>query len=104
MQVRPAHGDAGRHGWRPSVNGVDAVGVHVIGKTGTAADTRHEHGVFTAGAQFRHQHLHGHQDGEVPTAGAPPDLLVTGPILFGGSGNGNVSHNDVTLFPVVLTV
>ena len=104
MQVWPAHRDTGRDRRGPPVNGMDAVSVHIIGKTGTAPNARYEHGVFPAGSQLWHEHLHGHQDGEVPTAGAPPDLLIAGPILLGGRGNGNVSHYGVTLFPVVLSV
>ena len=51
-------------------------------------------------AELGHQLLDGQQDAVVAAAGAPADLLVAGPVLLRGQGDGGVSH-EVSTAPVV---
>ena len=87
VEVGPGHGQPGGHRRGPAVDGVHAVGVHVIGEAGRAADAGHEDGVLAPHPELGHEHLHGGQDGVVPAARAPADLLVRGPVLAGGDGD-----------------
>src|SRR6202012_1270390 len=69
------------------VNGVHAIGVHVIREPGGAADAREEHRVLAAHAEIGHEHLDGGENGVVAAARTPADLLVAGPVLAGGDGD-----------------
>src|SRR3546814_11685273 len=63
------------------MNGVEAVGFHIIGKAAGAANAADEHHIFGADAEFRHGPLNGLQDRIVPAARAPAHFLVSHEIL-----------------------
>src|SRR3546814_6860568 len=63
------------------MNGVEAVGFHIIGKAAGAANAADEHHIFGADAEFRHGPLNGLQDRIVPAARAPAHFLVSLEIL-----------------------
>ena len=98
VEVRAGGGQAGGDGRGPAVDGVHPVGVHVVREPGGAPDARQEHGGLPAHAELGHQHLDGGQDRVVTAPGAPPDLLVRGPVLAGGErhghGVGHVGHRS----------
>ena len=68
------------HRWRPTVDRVDAVSVHVIGKATRTADAGNEHDVFARHAQRRQHFFHLGQDRVVAAAGAPTYVLVAGEV------------------------
>ncbi len=53
VEVGTGHGQPGGHGRGPAVDGVEPVGVHVIGKAGRAADPGEEDGVLPARPRAR---------------------------------------------------
>ena len=80
-QVGPAGLQPGGHGRRPTMNRVDAVGVHVIGKPAGTTDAGDEDDLFGRHAQRRQDLLHLGQNRIVPTARAPANFLIAGKIL-----------------------
>src|SRR5213076_1236550 len=50
---------------------------------GRTADSRNEHGALAPGAELRQRFLDRLEDRVVPTAGAPPDLLIRRVVLGG---------------------
>ena len=78
--------DAGGEGRRAAVDGVEAVGRHVIRKAARAADAADEHGLFTRHAEVGHGPLHRLQHRIIAAAGAPAHFLVARPVLGGGDG------------------
>ena len=95
VEVGPGHGQPGGDGRGPAVDRVDAVGVHVVGEAGRAADAGDEHGVLAPDPELGHEHLHGGQDRVVAAARAPADLLVRGPVLAGG-GDGDLAVSVIS--------
>ncbi len=79
---------ARRHRRRTAVDGVEAVGFHIIREARRAADAADEHGVFGPCANLGHGALHRLQNRIVTATGAPTHLLVGFPILGGGLGDG----------------
>jgi hypothetical protein len=79
--------DPGRDGRSATVDGVEAVARHVVGKAARAADAADEYGVFARDAKVGHGPLDGFQYGIVAAARAPAHLLVRGPVLGGGRRN-----------------
>ena len=73
--------DAGREGRCAAVDGVEAVGLHVVGETRRAADAGDEHDILRPNAELRHRPLNRLQHGIVAAAGAPAHLLVGREIL-----------------------
>ena len=72
---------AGGERRRPAVDGVEAVGVHVVGEAAGAADAE-TNTIFSRGMPSRRQGLlHLGQDRVVAAAGAPADFLVAGEVL-----------------------
>ena len=59
FEFRVSNFDSGSNGGRAPVDGVEAVGVHVIGEAAGAANSRNYHKVLPANAQFREHRLHG---------------------------------------------
>src|SRR2546422_5071641 len=55
----------------------------VIREPGRTADSRNEHGALSPGAKLRQRFLDRLEDRVVPTAGAPPDLLIRRVVLGG---------------------
>ena len=89
VQVRIGELDPGGDSRRASVNGVESVRGHVVGKTGRAADARHKDGVFSPHSQLRQRALNAFQDRIVSATGTPANLLIGSEILRGqlaGSG------------------
>lgn len=72
-----------------SVDGVHAIGIHIIGKAAAAADTGYDHYIFTGDAKGRHHLLHLRQDGVVSTTRAPAYFLIGGEVFGGKSGRGD---------------
>ena len=75
-EIRTRHLQPGGDGRSTAVNRVEAVGVHVVGETAGAADPGDEHDLFLRNAEFRKDLLHLSEDGIVPTAWAPADVLI----------------------------
>src|SRR5207249_2326756 len=74
----------------------------VIREPGRAADPGNEHGALTPGAELRQRFLDRLEDRVVPTAGAPPDLLIRRVVLGGelGVGDRRDRHRlDLTPWP-----
>ena len=78
--------DPGRHRRRAAVDGVEAVGRHVIRKAARAADAGDEHGLFARDIEVGHGPLHRFQHRIIAAARAPAHFLVAGPVLGGGDG------------------
>src|SRR3990172_13072936 len=80
LQIRTADSETGGNRRRPAMDGVESVGIHVIGKTAGTADPRNEDDVLPWDAQFtanfRHDALHLCQDGIITTTRTPTDILV----------------------------
>ena len=81
-----------RHRRRATVDGVETVGLHVIGETRRTADAADEYGVFRLHAQFGHGPLHRLQDRIVAATGTPAHFLVGFPILRAGLDRGHLVH------------
>ncbi len=97
VEIGPSQGQPGGDGWRSAVDAVHAIGVHVVREPGGTPDAGHEHGVFTADAEFGHQELDGGEDRVVTASRTPPDLLVARPIGLGRErdSDGHVSHREL---------
>ena len=78
--------DPGRERRRAAVDGVEAVGRHVIRKAARAADAVDEHGLLARDAEVGHGPLHGFQHRIIAAARAPAHFLVARPVLGGGDG------------------
>ncbi len=76
LELGPGELEPGRQGRGAAVDGVEAVGVHVVREAARAADARDEHDVLSRDAEIGHRLLHRAQDGVVPAAGAPAHVLV----------------------------
>ena len=74
------------------MDGVHPVGVHVVGEAARASDAGDEHGVLRRDTEVGHELLDGLEDAVVAAAGAPADLLVAGPVLLSGEGDGVLAH------------
>jgi hypothetical protein len=61
---------------------VEAKSVHVVGKSGRAADAGNDDEVFALDAELREYGLDGGKNGVVAAAGAPADFLVGLEVLF----------------------
>ena len=61
---------------RATVNAVKAIGVHVIGKTRRATDTRNKHDLLARNAEFRHHLLHVVENRVVAAAWTPAHFLI----------------------------
>src|SRR4029450_13408754 len=68
--------DAGGDRRCPAMNGMEAVGVHVVREAGRAADAGNDHGAFALDPKLRHEALERSQHSIVAAAGAPADLLI----------------------------
>ena len=86
VQVGPGQLQAGGEGRRPAVDGVEAVGVHVVGEAAGAADAGDEHDLLARHAEAGQRLLHLGEDGVVAAARAPADFLVAGEVLGGQRG------------------
>ena len=64
-----------------AVDGVHAVGVHVVGKPAGAADAGDEHDLFAGDAEGGNHLFHLGENRVVAAAGAPTDILIAGEIL-----------------------
>src|ERR1700691_1324402 len=84
VEVGTGDGQAGGDGGGPAVDGVETVGVHVIGEARRAADAGEEDGVLAGDAELGHEEADGGEDRVVAAARAPADLLVRGPVLGRG--------------------
>ena len=80
-QVRTGHGQARGDGQRPTMDGVHAEAVDVVGESRGAANAGDHHGVLAKDAQPRQQRLHRTENGVVTAARAPAHLLVAGEIF-----------------------
>ena len=81
IEVGPGQLDPGGDGRRPAVDGVEAIGGHVIGKAGRAADAGDENGVLRHRPDLGQGALHDLEDGVIAAAGTPAHLLVGGEVL-----------------------
>ena len=93
VEIGPARRQPGGDRRGPPVDGVQAVGVHVVRETGGTPDAREEHGALPAHAEVGHHHLHRGEDGVVAAPGAPAHLLVTAPVLAGRHRDGCGRHD-----------
>ena len=98
LQLGPSQLEAGGQGGSATVDGVEAVGVHVVRETARAADSRDEHDVLLGDPQIGHGLLHRAQDGVVPAAGTPAHVLVGLEILLrvlrgGARHSGDRAHD-----------
>ena len=80
-QVRPGDLEAGGQRRRAAVDGVEAVGVHVVGRAARAADAADEDDVLARVAEVGHDPLRLGQDGVVAAARAPAHFLVGDEVL-----------------------
>src|SRR5262249_6571464 len=80
-EVRTSHLQAGGEGGSATVDGVEAVGVHVVREAAGAANARHEDHLFALHAQRGQRLLHLGQDRVIAAAGAPTHFLVAGQVL-----------------------
>src|SRR5215471_13249396 len=75
-QVRPARLQAGGNGGGTAVNGVEAIGIHVIWEPARAANARHEDNFLPRHTQVGHHLLGLRQEGVIATPWAPAYFLV----------------------------
>ena len=80
--------DASSHCGRAAVDGVEAVGFHVIGETAGASDPAEDNELLLWDAEVRKGFLDGVEDGVIPASGAPADVVLGDEILFGKGGWG----------------
>lgn len=69
--------EACRDGGCTSVDGMETIGVHVIGQTGRASDAGDDGSAVRRYADFGHGLVQGVEDGVVAAAGTPAHGLVT---------------------------
>ena len=100
VQVGPRRRDAGGDGRRASMNGMNAIGVHVVHEPSRAPDAGNEHDALGRNPQLGQEPLHRGQDGVVATAGTPPNLLVGGEVLLGQLTRGHVKLSSVSPLPI----
>ena len=63
------------------MNGVNAVGVHIVWEPAAATDARNENGLLGWHADLGKYLFHLRQDGVIAATWAPSDVLVTGKIF-----------------------
>jgi len=63
------------------VNGVDTIGVHIVGEPAAATDAGNENGLLGRYADFGKYFFHLSQDGIIAATWTPTDILVTGKIF-----------------------
>src|SRR5665213_1279839 len=80
-QFGPARLKSGRNGGCPSMYGMHAVSIHIIGKPAVAANARNDHDILTGNAHLGHYFLNLGQNGVVSAARAPANFLVGHKIL-----------------------
>ncbi len=80
VELRVGELEAGGEGRGAAVDGVEAVGRHVVGEARGAADPRDEHGLLALDVQLGERLLDRFDDGVVAAAGAPAYLLVRGEV------------------------
>ena len=73
--------DAGGHGGSPAVDGMKAVGIHIVGEPAGTTDTGDEYYLLLGMPQLREGFLHLCQDGIIAAARAPAYDLVRDEIL-----------------------
>src|SRR5262249_4764635 len=93
-QIGTGYLEAGRDRRGSAVDRVEAVRVHVVRKAARAADAGDEHEVLARHAELGQELLDLRQDGVVPAAGAPADVLIGDEIL---AAEGRGAH-DCTSF------
>ena len=96
-QVGPAGFESGGHRRRPTMNRVDAVGVHVVRKPAGATDAGDEDDLFGRDAERRQDLLHLGQDRIVPAARAPTNFLIAGKVLGRQDRQNNLGTHGVFL-------
>src|SRR3990170_1049143 len=94
LELGPRQLEPGGDSRRPPVDRVEAVRVHVVREAARAADPRDEHDVLFLKTEGRHRLLHRAQDGVVPTAPAPPHVLVGLEVLLGVLRHGSRGPRD----------
>ena len=93
LQVGPGHLQTGRHGRGPAVDGVEAVGVHVIREAARTADARDEHDLFRAGCPASAALFSsGRGSSSRRSRGHQRIVLVAGEILRGQDRQGRGTH------------
>src|SRR5262249_57870755 len=80
-ELRPRDLEAGRDGGCATVDGMEAVGVDVVGEAARAADAGDEDEVLARHAELGQELLHLGEDGIVAAARAPAHVLVGDEIL-----------------------
>ena len=78
------------------MNGVDAIGVHVVRETTAATDAGNENGLLGRYADFGKYFFHLSRDGVIAATWTPTDILVTGKIF--GLEDGECCAHDRTVF------
>ena len=73
--------EAGRDGGGAAVDGVEAIGVDVVGEAAGAADPADEDDLLTGNAEAGQGLLHLGEDGVVPAARTPANFLVRNEVL-----------------------
>ena len=64
------------------MDGMETVGVHVVGEAGGAANPGNKDNFFPGFPYFGHRHLHGIEDGVVSATRTPTDFLIRDKIFF----------------------
>src|SRR5207253_10416832 len=103
--VRSAERESGGARRETDVDGVEPVRRQVIRAPGRTANSRNEHGALAPGAKLRQCFLERLEHRVVPTAGAPPDLLIRRVVLGGELrvGDRRDRHRlDLTPWPLSL--
>src|SRR5262249_47186377 len=80
-ELRSRDLEPGRQSRCPTVDGMEAVGVHVVREPARAADPGDEDEVLARHAELWQEFLHLGEDGVVTTARAPAHVLVRDEIL-----------------------
>ena len=76
MQVGSGDLKAGCNRRRPTMNGVKAIRVHIVRETTRTADPRNENRFLFGNTELREDLLDLSQNGIIPTARTPTDVLV----------------------------
>ena len=76
MQVGSGDLESGCNRRCPTMNGMKAIGIHVVRETTRTADPRNENRFFFWNAELREDFLDLSQNGIIPTARTPTDVLV----------------------------
>ena len=85
--------DTGRHRWCTAMDGVETIGLHIIGKARGAANAADEDGIGRISTKVGHRALYGLENGVIAATRAPTHFLIGFPVFQRRRDFGHLVHD-----------